>query len=107
MADAVVRPACHADAGGNRDLAGVRLLRYFLAYALGYLERGIDVRLRQQDGELVAAVAESVVGRPDSALDDVADVLQQAVAGEMAVTIIEGFKRIEVQNSQRKDTAVA
>src|SRR3954453_20040059 len=57
----------------------------------------VGVGVRQEDGELVAAEAREDVARPQALRDDVADVLEQLIAGVMSKRVVDGLEVVEVQ----------
>ena len=91
----------HADRDGRADrLAGRLHLEALLGDrapdALGDLERLLRRRLRQEDGELLAAEARGDVVVAQLPVEDVGDALEDGVAGEMAVRVVDVPEEVEV-----------
>ncbi|MBA3348591.1 MAG: hypothetical protein H0T13_08540 [Actinobacteria bacterium] len=90
----VLRIAGDADRDGRADrLAGglhlVQTLGHAAAAPFGDLERLLGRRLRLEDPELLAAEAGRHVVVAQLAAEDLGDALQQRVAGEMAVAVVD------------------
>ena len=69
---------------------------------LGDLERLLRRRLRQEDRELLAAEARGDVGVAKVPLEDVGDPLQDGVAGEVAVGVVDVPQQVEVGHDHRR-----
>ena len=63
--------------------------------------------LRQQQGELLAAVAGREVPLPQHGAQQEAEVAQQPVAGQVAVLVVERLEVVEVAQDQRVAVAGA
>ena len=59
-------------------------------------------RARQDDGELVAAVAEDAILAAGRAVDGGGHVVEQRVAGRMAVPVVVGLEGVEVHHQHRQ-----
>ncbi len=67
------------------------------------LERGVRAgrrHLLQHDHEFLAAEAKQLIGRPQRARHDLADQQQHLVAEQMAVTVVDRFEVIDVEQSE-------
>ena len=62
---------------------------------------------RQQDDELLAAVAGDAVGRPERLADDRGERLQRLVAGAVAELVVEALEVVDVEQADRELAAVA
>src|SRR5206468_4099714 len=65
------------------------------------------VRLRQEDGELVAADAEGVVAGSHRGAQRIRDALDRLVAGCVSVRVVQGLQLVEVEDHERERTFVA
>ena len=72
------------------------------ADSLGDLECLLRRRLRQDDGELLAAEARRNVGVAELALEDARDAVQNGVAGEVAVGVVDVAQQVEVGHDHRQ-----
>ena len=103
----VLRVAGDADRDGGADrvarrLDVVELVCDRTADPLGDLHRLLGRRLRQEDRELLAAEAGRNVVLPQLGAEDLGDALQDGVAGEMAVGVVDLAEQIEVGHDQRE-----
>ncbi len=101
----VLRVAGDADRDGGPDrlarrLDVVELLGDRSADPLGDLHRLLGWCLRQQDRELLAAEAGRNVVMAQFGAEDLSDPLQDGVAGEMAVGVVDLAEQIEVGHDQ-------
>ena len=104
---AVAREPGDADRDGRADRLARRLdveqpRRRRPADPLGDLDRLLGRRLRQQDRELLAAEAGRNVVVAELRAEDLRDPLQDGVAGEMAVGVVDVAQQVEVGHDQRQ-----
>ena len=99
----------HADARGHAERLAGELHGHALdgpANSLGgHLAFG-DLRVRHDDGELLAAVTARQVARFDDPRQRAADAPQHLVAGLMAVHVVELLEVVDVENQHRERPAV-
>src|SRR5262249_23008574 len=64
-------------------------------------------RLREQDGELLAAVARGDVARADGRPEDLAEAADRDVAGRVSVRVVDALEVVEVEerDGQRRPVA--
>jgi hypothetical protein len=72
-----------------------------LSHPLGGLARRVQVGVRQDDGELLAAVARDVVGRPEPAAERVGHRDQDPIAGGVAHGVVEALEVVDVDHDHR------
>ena len=101
----------HADADGDGDRLPVRDLQRRLgnngAEPLGDLDGFARHRLRQDQHELLAAVASEEVGRPDVVDDDVGDLSKHGVTAVVAEGVVDRLEAIDVDERHRERLVVA
>jgi hypothetical protein len=71
-----------------------------LAYTLCYMAGSVDVRTRQEDSELIAAVSERLLAASNRTCDQSGDLPQQVVAGAMAEDVVEHLERVKVKHEE-------
>ena len=73
------------------------------ANALGEDSRAARVRVGQQHGELLAAIArDDVAGAADAVVDDGGDLLERVVAGLVTERVVVGLEAVDVGHQQRE-----
>ena len=113
LVDQLVRVLAVARIGGDadRDRRADRLARRLdveraigdlAADPLGDLHRLLGARLRQQDAELLAAEPGRDVVVPEVHPEHLGEALQNGVAGEMAVRVVDVAQEVEVGHDQRE-----
>src|SRR3989449_5648483 len=83
-------------------LVSVRAVADFGEHPLGHRAGGVEVPFRDNDAELVAAVADHHVGLAAVALDEVGEMSEDAVTDAMAVVVVDHFEVVEVEHDQGK-----
>ena len=78
-----------------------------LAQPLGERLRALEGRLRQDDRELLAAVAREDLVAADALLDDARELLQHEVAREVAVDVVDLLEVVDVEHDERQIARVA
>ena len=63
---------------------------------------GVDVGVRQQDRELVASDAEGAVAPPENRGGDPPDGLEQSVAPDVALRVVDSLEVVDVDEQQRQ-----
>ncbi len=99
------RRHAHRDRGADRAARRVRLehlLGHLPADALGDREGGLPVGLRQQERELLPTEPARHVVLAQLGAHDVGDPLDDGVAGEMAVGVVDLAQQVEVGHDQRQ-----
>src|SRR5260370_21182949 len=81
-------------------LVGVRAVADFGEHALSYAARRIEVALRDDDAELVAAVADHDVRLAAVTLNEVREVTKHAVAHGMTVVVVDDLEVVEAEDDQ-------
>ena len=99
---AVNRKGGDAEAGGDVLVAQQRIGGDPAAQFVGELASLLDGRFRHENHEFVAAVARHHVRAPAILFEDVADALQDDVALEVAVEIVDEFEPVEVHQDERE-----
>ena len=104
--------AQHGHADRDRHVDGLVLEHEaarldLLAQPVGERPRPLEVRLRQHDGELLAAVAREHLVATDARLDDARELLQHEVAGEVAVDVVDLLEVVDVEHDERQVARVA
>ena len=87
----------HADGLALEDEAALLDL---LAQPLGQRARPLEVGLRQDDGELLAAVAREHLVAADALLDEARHLLEDVVAGEVAVDVVDLLEVVDVEHEE-------
>ena len=100
------------DADGDRHADDLALedeaaLLDLLAQPLGERARALEVRLREDDGELLAAVAREDLVAPDALLDDARHLLEDVVAREVAVDVVDLLEVVDVEHQEAEVAHVA
>ena len=105
----VVRVGGHAEADrhGQRRLAGEVAGAYLVGQPYRQPQRVGLLDVRQQQDELVAAVPEERVHRPDRALDPVGELAQYLVATLVAVGVVDGLEEVDVEEEDGATGTVA
>src|SRR5205085_8110368 len=99
-----------AEAGGDRHLLVAGVEREALQGAvdpLAHAQRAFRLGLREDDRELVAAVASRYVRRAQRARDLGADGAKEAVADDVSKAIVHSFEPVEIDHRERQRPAVA
>src|SRR5688572_30976052 len=78
-----------------------------LAEPLGEALRALEIGLRQEDRELLAAVARGKVDLTDGRAQDVGEGLEDVVAGLVAVAVVDLLEVVEVGEDEREAAAEA
>src|SRR5213593_883601 len=102
--------AVRRDTGADRQRLGryaVRLVSVGAVpdlgeHPLGHGARGVQVPFRDDDAELIAAVADHDVGLTAVALDEVGEMSEDAVTDAMAVVVVDHLEVVEVEHDQGK-----
>ena len=72
------------------------------ANPLGQRERILELGIRQEHHELLASEACGDVVRPQAVAEDVGDALEDGIAGEVAVGVVDLSQQVEVDHQQRE-----
>ena len=78
-----------------------------VAQLLGQDRALLDVGLREQKHEFLAAIAPDHVGRPEVGLDRLGDTPKHDVAGGMAVRVVDGLEMVDVDEGDREGSFMA
>ena len=98
----VLRVVRDADAHRHRRPEGLRQPGDGGAHPLADLPCPGIVRLRQQDGELVTAVAVDAILVADRLAHRIRHPVQQGIARGVAMRVVVGLERVEVQHEERE-----
>src|SRR5437667_2972207 len=104
---AVQGEAGDAEAGGDVLFAEEGIGGDPTAKLHGELAGVLHVGFGHEDDELVAAVASDDIGAAAVLLEDVADALEDEVAFEVAVEIVDEFEAVEIHEDKREGAAGA
>ena len=98
----VHRETGDAEAGGDIFVAQQRIGGDPAAQLAGELDGLLDAGFRHEDDEFVAAVTRDDIGAAAILFENVADALQDDVAFQVAVEIVDEFEAVEVHQDQRE-----
>ena len=95
------RDAVHAaDANTDTHLRPMRPLRRRdrMADTLGQMHGMLLIRLRQDERELLAAIARDAIGRARRIPQQRADLAQHRIAHRMAITIVQPLEMVDIEH---------
>ena len=101
------RIARDAETGTDVFFAQQRIGGYPAAELAGQLPRVLHIRFRHQNDKLISSIASHHIGAPAIGFQNLPDALQNKVAFEVPVKIVNEFEAVEVHEHQRKRAASA
>ena len=102
---AVVGIDANADTDAERRLPGIAVEAAF--NALGHVFRHTAIGVDEYDGEFVAAIACGQVGRAAMLVHDRRKPAQRAVAGQVALQVVDALKTVEIQKQKSEGPMAA